>query len=198
MIRYWIERFPLRLYVPAATLIAVAAHPAGQTIGRWLVDLSIVTLLLAQFRLWDDLADRRHDRRAHPERVLARTERAAPFVALCFLLAFVNETMAWRHATAAIALTALNATTAAWYTLRHEPRTLGDLVLLAKYPLFVLILAAGSSGVHSPVVFISMSVSLLVAVCYEAWHDPGGPLGGLLRSGNRYRIRIRARGANAS
>jgi 4-hydroxybenzoate polyprenyltransferase len=199
MIRYWIERFPLQLFGPVAALIVVAAHPSGQTIGRWVADIAIVTLLLAQFRLWDDLADRRHDRQAHPERVLARAERLGPFVALCLALSLINLTIAWRaHSTAALVLLALNVTTAAWYALRSEPRSVsGDLVVLAKYPLFVLIVAMGSAGVQPPALLMSMMASSLVALTYEAWHDPVGPLAGTLRGVRSHLTRVRTRGADA-
>ena len=198
MIRYWIERFPLSLFGPVAALIVMAAHSFRPAHPTWLIDIGIVTLLLAQFRLWDDLADRRHDRQTHPERVLARAERPGPFVALCLALALLNVTIAWRADTiAALVLLLLDAMTAAWYMLRSgQRRVTGDLVLLAKYPLFVLIVAAGSSRVQPAVVSIAMMASLLVAVTCEAWHDPVGPLAGLLRI-RRNPTTARTRGADA-
>src|SRR4051812_8921463 len=45
-----------------------------------------VALLVLAFRIWDDLADREHDRRTHPERIMLRSGVTAPFVALALLL----------------------------------------------------------------------------------------------------------------
>ena len=73
MIAYLAERLSPAIFVPAAALIALVSHTAGgHAADSWLLDLLLALLLIAQFRLWDDLADREHDRRAHPERVLVR------------------------------------------------------------------------------------------------------------------------------
>jgi hypothetical protein len=52
------------------------------------VRAALALLLVVQFRLWGDIADREHDRRRHPERVLARHGGRAPmFLALLAVLA---------------------------------------------------------------------------------------------------------------
>jgi SAM-dependent methyltransferase len=49
--------------------------------------VALAVLLIVQFRLWGDIADREHDRRRHPERVLARHYgRAIAFLVLLAVL----------------------------------------------------------------------------------------------------------------
>ena len=88
MIAYFVERFSPTIFVPAALGIAAAARVASSgSDSSWLVDGTLALLLIAQFRLWDDLADREVDRLAHPERVLVRAERIGPYVTVCVGLA---------------------------------------------------------------------------------------------------------------
>ena len=74
---YWLERFRPVLFVPVAILLAAAVrrrrHRADPR--RWTIDIFCALLLLGQFRLWDDLADRERDRAAHPSRVLVGATR---------------------------------------------------------------------------------------------------------------------------
>ena len=69
--------------LPAAALQAVVlraagAHSCGSSAGSGasVMELAAATvgalLLLAQFRIWDDIADRLQDAIAHPDRVLVR------------------------------------------------------------------------------------------------------------------------------
>jgi hypothetical protein len=175
VIRYWAERFPPVLFVPAAVLIALAAR-AGDLPG--LADVARALLLLGQFRLWDDLADRERDRRAHPERLLVRAASAAPFAILCVLLGAINIAIAAYvdGLMAAALLLLLNAAAVVWYTWRPARRTAGgDLALLTKYPAFVLVLASGSPALSSHV-FLTAAFVYGGACAFEIWHDTAGPL----------------------
>src|ERR1700687_4591304 len=65
------------LLVAALGFVAEAPARALEAATR----LILAALLVAQFRLWDDLDDRAHDRVHHAERVLARRAGPAlPFV----------------------------------------------------------------------------------------------------------------------
>jgi hypothetical protein len=175
VIRYWAERFPPVLFVPAAVLIALAAR-AGNLPG--LADVARALLLLGQFRLWDDLADRERDRRAHPERLLVSAASATPFSLLCGLLGAINIAISAYvdGLVAAVLLVLLNAAAAAWYTWRPARRTAaGDLVLLTKYPAFVMVLASGSPAPSSHV-FLTAAFIYGGACAFEIWHDAAGPL----------------------
>jgi len=176
---YWLERFRLRIFVPAAMAVAAAAQAGGGIDARRsTIDLVCALLLLAQFRLWDDLADRERDRVTHPVRVLVRATPVSPFVATCLLLAIVNIVLqAWlRGVGSATALAALDVSASAWYAWRPARRSAAtDLVLLSKYPAFVLLLAAGSTS-SPPLVVLSAAAIYGLACAFEIWHDTSGPL----------------------
>jgi 4-hydroxybenzoate polyprenyltransferase len=176
---YWLERFRPVLFIPAALVVAAAAS-AGTGIDPrgWTVDTLGALLLLGQFRLWDDLADRARDRATHPSRVLVRATRVAPFIATCLTLAIVNVVLAaWLRGTAAAAaVVALDVAAAAWYTWRPAQRSAAtDLVLLTKYPAFVLLLAVGSTS-SFPLTVLSATAIYVLACAFEVWHDASGPL----------------------
>jgi hypothetical protein len=174
---YWRERLPARLFVPAAAALTLAARAGAAADLRGAAgDIGFSLMLLAQFRLWDDLADRARDRIEHPARVLVTTD-ATPFIASCVWLAALNLCVAaWRGgALAACLLAALDSAAAIWYSIRPSRRTAGgDLLLLGKYPLFVLLLATPFSlSGHT----IAGAALVYVAACvFEIWHDSASPM----------------------
>jgi len=176
---YWLERFRPLVFVPVAAVVAAAAQGgAGIDRKRWTIDVVCALLLLGQFRLWDDLADRERDRAPHPSRVLVRAAGTAPFVATCLVLAIVNIGLAvWLRGTAAaVALVALDVSAVGWYTWRPSQRSAAtDLVLLTKYPAFVVLLAVGST-VSLPLVVPYAAAIYGLACVFEIWHDASGPL----------------------
>ena len=179
MTSWWRERFDLRLFLPAAAALAFASSAgAGRldvtdAIGR----AAAALLLLAQFRLWDDIADRDRDRGQHPSRVLVRAADLTPFVAACAWLGVVNLcAAAWRGGVlSASTLALLNAGAAILYGARPTARTAAtDMAVVAKYPVFVLILAgAGSPGWP---IAASASAVYAIAIAFELWHDATSPL----------------------
>ena len=173
MLSYWFERLRPGVTLPLAVLIAFSAGtPAG------IRDVLFALLLVAQFRLWDDLEDRERDRGTHPGRVLARAGRAWPFAAMCVALGAVNLGLAaWFHGSPALlTLLVLHVAMAAYYAWRPPARTkVSDLVLLAKYPAFVFVLAHGTQA--SPwFVCVGASAIYALACAFEVWHDAAGPL----------------------
>ena len=179
MIRYWIERFPATLFGPAAAVIALAAQDLAKfSLLRWSGDVLQALLLLAQFRLWDDLADRERDRTRHPHRVLVRAESTRPFVIVCLALGTINLVIAASTGrTSGVALFAvLNTAFAAWYAWRPAGGSAASsLVLLTKYPSFVLVIAAGAGSAipHAALGVVTVYAS---ALAYEIWHDAASPL----------------------
>lgn len=179
MTAYWRERFDLRVFVPAATAIAFGGQLASAHASpRDMIATVALTLsLLAQFRLWDDLADRERDRREHPERTLVRASGLSAFVAACVWLGVFNLcAAAWRGGTLSASLLALlTLASAIWYGARPASRTAAtDFTLLAKYPAFVFIVADADV---SPLVLAASAAIVYAGACaFELWHDPTSPL----------------------
>jgi 4-hydroxybenzoate polyprenyltransferase len=185
VIAYFAERLRPLVFLPAAGALALSAHFGGShQDGCLFVDGVMALLLLAQFRLWDDLADRESDRRHHPNRVLVRARRTTRFVAVCLMLAEVNfVAVTWRSGLAgAIALGVVHLAAAGFYLVRPKRRTaLGDLLLLAKYPAFVVVLSATPLTPSTALFWSALSVYAAACVV-EIVHDPSGPLSRTLRS----------------
>jgi 4-hydroxybenzoate polyprenyltransferase len=175
---YLAERGRPSLLIPAAIVIALAAN-IGHAIetARIVTSAVVAWLLIAQFRLWDDLADIETDRLSHPDRVLSRTPHLDRFVVFGLLLATTNiAVVAWLAGSIGVVmLIVLDAAMAIWYARRPRHRTLvGDLVVLSKYPGFVLILAGSSSPSVSQV---TAAITVYAAAClFEVWHDASSPL----------------------
>jgi hypothetical protein len=180
---YVTERFPPRLFVPLAAAIAVAASGGDYAAIPFAVDTVAAWLLVAELRLWDDLADRAADRVTHPERVLAASVSIRPFVVMCSALAVINA--AWTASRTGVLpslaiLAGLHGALGLWYARRTMRTLAGDQLLLAKYPALVLVLA-GERVTQAPLVIgLSAAAVYIAASAYEAWHDPVSPLGALL------------------
>lgn len=179
---YLRERFRPFPYLPLAVAIAGAASLSTQIdLSRTAIDTGVALLLLLQFRLWDDLADRGADAPAHPNRVMVRAASVRRFVALCTALAAINLALALGSSgLAASTLVVLHAALGLWYVLRSGRSVAGDQLLLAKYPAFVLIVA-GDRGLAAPLATAIAATAVYVAASiYEAWHDPASPVASLL------------------
>ena len=178
MIAYWRERFPPFRFVPAAVLIAMASTATdGGGAAEWAIRSGLALSLIAQFRIWDDLADRERDRRAHPARVLVASPAVWPFVAQAIALAALNAALLFvvEGFAAARLLLIVSAAAAAYYVLRARHRTVGsDLVLLAKYPAIVLLLSGGNPRPGRLV--LALATTYAAACAFEVWHDASGPL----------------------
>ena len=183
IVDYFRERLRLRLFVPLALLIAAAASRPPVSWTSFAIDAGFALLLLAQFRLWDDLADRVRDRVEHPGRALTREGDATQVVAFCGALAVLNICLAvWRDGSgiAVGVLSALDAALGVWYLARTRRSIAGEQLLLAKYPAMIAIVAGGRL-LEAPVSIAGAAAALYLAVCaYEAWHDPASPLNRLV------------------
>lgn len=176
---YLAERFSPRTFVPMAVVIAGAASGGALSGARLGLDAAFALLLLAQFRSWDDLADRGRDAVSHPERVLVRAISTAPIVGFSGALAILNICLAIQRDASGIAvavLVALIAALGAWYSHRTVRTVAGDLLLLSKYPAMVIVVA-GERVLSAPAQILCAALALHLAVClYEVWHDPASPL----------------------
>jgi hypothetical protein len=123
---------------------------SGESIGSQAAQLTQSVLLLVAifvFRLWDDLADREHDRLRHPERVLVKAQGLTPFIVVLIagllLLSFLLRDDARRLLAylGLVALLSLLYHSGFGQALGRSARS--GLVLL-KYPLFVYLLASPS------------------------------------------------------
>jgi hypothetical protein len=173
---YWRERFPLRLYLPVAIALALAAQVRDANVSSLAADSGFALLLLAQFRLWDDLADRAHDAARHPGRALVRSPTTLPYTLACVLLggtALALVSLRPGALAGIVALGALDLTLGTFYTLRSRRSARGDVLLLTKYPAFVLIVGAGSPTVMTG---LAMILVFFGACAYEMWHDASCPL----------------------
>jgi 4-hydroxybenzoate polyprenyltransferase len=184
VLAYWRERFPLPFFLPVAIGLALAAQHERPAFTSFAADASLALLLLALCRLWDDLADRGPDAARHPERVLVRARRTAPFAALCVFLAIVALVVVMLRPGVALAASALGflyALLATLYAFRTRRSATAQLLLLTKYPAFVLIVAAGSPDQFSVSTLMLMLAVFVAACAYEGWHDDGSPLRNLVR-----------------
>jgi 4-hydroxybenzoate polyprenyltransferase len=176
---YVAERLPIGLMLPVAGLLALAAGGGEwQPGGTFAADAGLALLLVAQFRVWDDLADRERDARAHPHRTLVTAASVMPVVLLCVGLAIVSVTwVAIRDGlTSSVAiLFAVNGALAVLYARRRSRTSTADHVLLAKYPAVVLITAGVRVETHSVAVLLAAAAVYLGACLYEAWHDRTSP-----------------------
>lgn len=140
-----------------------------------LTDLAIATLLLLEFRLWDDLSDVQIDRARHPNRVLPRSAHLASFWWLLAIVAtLAGVVAAWSRTWQGIAaFVAIHLLLAAWY--RMPRRTVWETAnyhfVLLKYPAFVVVLSM-RHGASWGVTLIIALLSIYLALCvYEVWHD---------------------------
>jgi hypothetical protein len=174
------ERFRLTFFGPLALVLAAAAlGPRLDVRGLALQSLGAL-FLLAQFRIWDDLADRQKDAVTHPQRVLVRSTSPAPVIGLGMGLLAVNVALASQRDVTWLSLSLLallHVALGTYYLLREGRTLLSDQLLLAKYPVFVCVLA-GERLIAAPFAVVAAAAVIYAgASAYEAWHDPVSPLG---------------------
>jgi hypothetical protein len=140
-----------RLFIPRMALLYVLLAGCGMaasvhTAPALCIVAALALLYLSALRLWDDLADRAHDRARHPQRVLARQARNAAFiVAVAILMVLLGALLYWHAgairvewlATAMLALALFYLAGVFWPALRP----LRMAAVLLKYPAFVLVVA---------------------------------------------------------
>jgi hypothetical protein len=134
------------------------------------IRITLVALLVIQFRLWDDIADREHDRERYPERVLQRHKgRATPFLVLLgaltvpiLALLFTFENPAWRIGAYGALAAALAVVYGSHATAHGRVMRMGWVLL--KYPVFVLLPLVSPS---SPNAWVAAAIAYLVVMFYD-------------------------------
>lgn len=135
----------LWLLVGTATVLVTGLREAsaGDLAGAVL----IAGALIAQLRLWDDLADRARDRLRTPDRVLVRTRHAASFAALVLAAGVLAGAWFLLHGSVR-SLSVYLAMVGALGLAYHSPagmalaRPARTSLLLIKYPIIVLVVVA--------------------------------------------------------
>jgi hypothetical protein len=175
LVAYTRERLVIPRVASAVLLVACGAQlvRSGGPSLFWL-DLTRAVLLVAAFRIWDDLADRAHDRDRHPTRVSVGTEAMQPLVASAVVLWTCAAAMTFAvDESAAVALLAFTILLGSWYALRPSPSAFNSAVILTKYSLFVAVLIGSRWTLTQKGALAAASVFAAVSV-YEWAHD-GGP-----------------------
>jgi 4-hydroxybenzoate polyprenyltransferase len=179
VLAYCRERLPLRTFGPIAAGLALPAQFAMfRGVGAFAIDTFVCWLLLGQFRLWDDIVDRERDRDRHRDRVLTRTRHVGKYIVACAVLAMINALLLRfrdRPEATLPLLAILTLALAVGYTLPKRSSGV-DLLRLAKYPVFVLLVAMGRTEGATAVVVTAAIAAFAAAVTYEVWHDPETPL----------------------
>jgi hypothetical protein len=100
------------------------------------------------------------------------------YIAICAALFSANAFMVVQRDRPELALPIFAALMGALFLVYARRRRSGftDLVRLAKYPAFVLIVAAGRPAASPVAVLVAASLSLVIACAYEVWHDRHTPL----------------------
>lgn len=176
---YVASRFSPRLFVPLSLLLCIASRSlASVPASVFAINLLLALAMLFQFRLWDDLSDRKDDLTNHPDRLLCRVQSTVPFVILLIVMVGINiaAIASFFPARSLVVFLALNAVIAAWYgwlrRLSANSMVRSHVVLL-KYPVFVLVMTPEDiSGCSSISVSAVLGLVYLCLCCYELLHDP--------------------------
>ena len=132
--------------------LVAAAALAADGFAHALAVALMALFLVAQFRLWDDLADLPHDRVRSPERVLVRAADLGPFrlvLGASLAAALIVLAAAWSpsHAIGYALLVAALAALYRW--LPPGARRARTVLALLKYPAFVLLLASAPATLRA-------------------------------------------------
>ena len=173
-----------RIVILVAVIAALAfIVDAPRDAGNFLLRTVLSAILVASFRIWDDLADRDYDRVHHPARVLVRSAEARWFWTLVVGLGIISAyfLFAFGGSRSLSIYTGLIVVLAIVY---HGPRRLRSdrfahtQLVLIKYPVFITLLTA--QGFSSKIVLVG-ALSYLLMSMYEWFDDPtfhGKYLGG--------------------
>jgi hypothetical protein len=171
------ERFPLRIFVPAVVLLGGLAWAAsGTPLASLPWCVALVSLLVVQFRLWDDLEDVDVDRRSHPLRILTRSPLRPFRVTLALSIAVAGVVFAGSGSALAAYASLCLAMRAGYRAIRCRvtDRTWRYGMLLVKYPAFVVLVVVASGPADSHRLVIAGAIAYLAAAGYEAWHTQFG------------------------
>jgi hypothetical protein len=179
---YFRERFPLAVFGPVCLLLTAAAFWSVTNVPvlRLAAALLLGIALVVQFRLWDDLEDRTHDRTTHPTRVLVNAP-AEPFRVLLVVLTAIAIALSASEQEALAASLALNA--GGWCAYRVARRRISMNgwrfgLLPLKYPGFVTVMALSLGDVIPVRLAVAAATTYVCASGYELLHDSPARVGG--------------------
>ena len=180
---YLRERMRPSVFVPLALLCALTGWllaPGSPLDARAFLVAAVEAFVLSlAFRVWDDLEDRNADRLRHPNRVMARSTRTAPFLWLVALLAMVGMTSLLQLGdplTRTIAIATAVAILSVWYSARRSENwnhVAGEHIVLVKYPAIAFATAPTLPAASSFVRTAVLLAALYAVICiYEYIDDP--------------------------
>ncbi|MDB4423135.1 hypothetical protein N9276_00990 [Rhodopirellula sp.] len=140
-----------------------------------IMQIWLAVILVAMFRLWDDLSDVPADRIKHPNRVLSFTTHENLFRRTCMSLGIAAfTTLLLSNPISIVGFGLLTAAFAVYYKLpwrKSWPRA-GYHVLLLKYPCLIVLISM-SAVVSIDEQRVILMLLTYVALCvYEVAHDP--------------------------
>jgi len=171
------ERFGPAVFVPAILGLAACALVAAATaftIAAAVRAMLVTCLLVAQFRIWDDLEDRERDARAHPNRVMVQSA-AWPFWSLWLALGLAGASVLHQAGRPAplLAYALLVVVLFLAYRLARaavSERLWSRWMLLAKYPAIVAVVALGLGRPAPGRLVVAAAVVFAAAHLYERVH----------------------------
>lgn len=164
LIAYGVERLRtwpmMALWLLVSGAAVAAAHP--QDLAAVIIRILLAASLIAQFRLWDDLVDRDHDRHLHPQRMMVRTSHLGTFRIAVLLLALPNIALltALGGVSHLAGYIGLVIATAIAYRMPWRSRLLRNQFLLLKYPAFIGLsqtVLATNAAIAAVVVYLIVS-----------------------------------------
>lgn len=177
---YWQERYPTRVFVPFAILIAAAGTAAGgslPTLRGAITGCVLAYTLVMVFRIGDDLADLPSDRLRHPGRVLVQTSIRTSIIVLALVTALGDVLIMLsqpRPGARLAVFAAIWLSLGLWYNRRARLRAgplAGAHVLLLKYPAIALLACAGWESLTLHTALPALGAIYLGLCVYEQVHD---------------------------
>ena len=179
-----LKLFPEKSFLEDLTAYATTRLMVGRITLLWLVlsacalivsgEISLVSAMLgsvlaatliAQFRLWDDLADREYDAVSHPQRVLVTTSHARRVAYLCGVLTLpITATLVFGYGTSHLLVyVSLFVAMALLYAYGGTamPRLLRAHLVLLKYPIIIWLCAQQADVAQ----WARVSASVYLALC---------------------------------
>lgn len=177
---YWRERYPVRVFLPFAILIAAAGTAAGGSLPAvrdGVLGCVLAYTLVLVFRIGDDLADLSSDRLRHPGRVLVRASSVTPIIVFASVIAAgdILIMLSQPHSGARIVVfSAISLFLGIWYHARARLRAgplAGAHVLLIKYPVISFLTCTSLDHLTLHTALPAFGAIYLGVCIYEQVHD---------------------------
>ena len=172
-------RFPVARYVPLSVFLAAAGLAPVSPVHpwQWIFSTILAFSLLLQLRIWDDIADRDHDREMYPNRVLCQIEDLQPFIVAVFGLFVLNGALILiYHGGIAKPLVYLAFCSffLAWYRFRSgvvRGSVVHSLCILLKYPVVAWLVTVSAPDRYLPLQLMCLFSVYLILIIFELLDD---------------------------